>query len=81
MKLPVGYIAGQGVAKPTGYGGLGERLLKSMGWESGQGLGKDAQGMKEALDVKKKEDTVGVRPLLVTSEYSLSYFGEKMPRT
>ena len=60
MKLPVGYVAGQGVSKPTGYGGLGERLLKSMGWERGQGLGKDAQGMKEALDVKKKEDTVGV---------------------
>ena len=61
MKLPVGHVAGKGVVKASGFGGLGERLLRTMGWEKGQGLGKDKQGMKDALEVKKKEDTVGVR--------------------
>ncbi|KAG7672834.1 hypothetical protein Ndes2526B_g08310 [Nannochloris sp. 'desiccata'] len=60
MKLPDGYVAGQGVQKPTGYGGFGERMLRTMGWDKGQGLGKEQQGMKEAIEVKKKEDTVGV---------------------
>jgi len=60
MKLPDGYVAGQGVQKPTGYGGFGERMLRTMGWDKGQGLGKEKQGMKEAIEVKKKEDTVGV---------------------
>lgn len=60
MKLPPGHVAGQGVVKPKCTGGFGERMLRSMGWESGQGLGKEGQGMKEAIQVKKKEDTVGV---------------------
>ncbi|KDD74363.1 hypothetical protein H632_c1370p0 [Helicosporidium sp. ATCC 50920] len=60
MKLPPGHVAGQGVARPTGYGGLGERLLKGMGWEKGQGLGRRRDGIKEAIAVKKKEDTIGV---------------------
>ena len=61
MKLPPGHVAGQGVAQPKVLGGFGERLMRQMGWERGQGLGKDGTGMKEAIQVKKKEDTVGVR--------------------
>ncbi|GAB4815210.1 hypothetical protein N2152v2_002256 [Parachlorella kessleri] len=60
MRLPPGHVAGQGVLKPSGYGGFGERMLKTMGWEKGQGLGLNANGIKEAIQVKKKEDTVGV---------------------
>ncbi len=60
MKLPPGHVAGQGVVKPKCTGGFGERMLRSMGWEAGKGLGKEGQGMKEAIQVKKKEDTVGV---------------------
>lgn len=60
MKLPSGYVPGQGVVKASGKGGMGERLLRNMGWQDGQGLGKAGQGMVEALQVKKKEDTVGV---------------------
>lgn len=63
MKLPAGYVAGQGVVKPTGYGGFGERMLRDMGWHAGDGLGKARQGMKQAIEVKKKEDTAGVRAL------------------
>ncbi len=61
MKLPVGYVAGHGVTKATAYGGYGQRMLERMGWEKGQGLGKEKDGMKQAIEVKKKEDTTGVR--------------------
>lgn len=60
MKLPPGHVAGQGVAKPVCTGGFGERMLRSMGWQAGEGLGREAQGIKAAIEVKKKEDTVGV---------------------
>ncbi|KAL6770105.1 hypothetical protein ACKKBG_A33620 [Auxenochlorella protothecoides x Auxenochlorella symbiontica] len=60
MKLPPGHVAGVGVVKPTGYGGYGERMLKTMGWDKGQGLGRTGEGIKEAIQVKKKEDSVGV---------------------
>ena len=61
MKLPPGHVEGKGVVRPTGYGGLGERLMRGMGWQAGQGLGKEKDGIKEAIQVKKKEDTLGVR--------------------
>jgi hypothetical protein len=61
MKLPTGYVVGQGVTKASGFGGKGQRMLESMGWQKGQGLGKGKDGMKEAIEVKKKEDTLGVR--------------------
>ncbi|GIL91495.1 hypothetical protein Vretimale_18783 [Volvox reticuliferus] len=60
MKLPPGYVAGVGVQKATAYGGLGQKLMERMGWSKGQGLGKEKHGMKEAIEVKKKEDTLGV---------------------
>lgn len=63
MKLPPGHVAGQGLVRPTGYGGFGERLMRSMGWQQGQGLGKTGDGIKEAIQVSKKEDTIGVSPV------------------
>ena len=63
MKLPPGYVPGSGAHKATAYGGFGERLLKQMGWEDGQGLGRDRKGRAKAIEVKAKEDTVGVRDL------------------
>ena len=60
MKLPDGYTPGVGVVKATGFGGLGERLLSKFGWIAGKGLGKDEQGMAEAIEIQKKEDTGGV---------------------
>jgi hypothetical protein len=38
------------------------RLMKQMGWEEGEGLGKDKQGIKGHVRVKNKQDTLG--PLL-----------------
>ncbi|BDA41447.1 probable G patch domain-containing protein 4 at N-terminal half [Coccomyxa sp. Obi] len=60
MKLPPGYVPGQGVHKATAYGGFGEKLMKQMGWQEGQGLGRDQKGMKRAIEVKHKEDNIGV---------------------
>ena len=61
MKLPPGYVPGSGAHKATAYGGFGEKLLKQMGWEDGQGLGRGRKGRTKAIEVKIKEDTVGVR--------------------
>jgi hypothetical protein len=60
MKLPAGHVAGVGVHKATAYGGFGQQMLEKMGWSKGQGLGKEKHGMKEAIEVKKKEDSLGV---------------------
>ena len=60
MKLPPGYVPGQGVHEATAYGGFGEKLMKQMGWQDGQGLGRDQKGIKKAIQVKLKDDTIGV---------------------
>ncbi|KAK7358574.1 hypothetical protein VNO77_00508 [Canavalia gladiata] len=36
------------------------RLMKQMGWEEGEGLGKDKQGIKGHVRVKNKQDTIGI---------------------
>ena len=63
MKLPVGHVPGVGVHKATAFGGLGEKLLRGWGWEKGQGLGKEKQGISAAIEVKKKDDNTGVSSL------------------
>ena len=67
MKLPPGYVPGVGVRRASAYGGVGERLLKGMGWQDGQGLGRSKKGIKSALEVKRKDDTAGVRTTPVLS--------------
>ncbi|RDX80163.1 hypothetical protein CR513_39321 [Mucuna pruriens] len=36
------------------------RLMKQMGWEEGEGLGKEKQGIKGHVRVQNKQDTVGI---------------------
>ena len=61
MKLPEGYVPGVGLVKTKGgFGGFGQKMLERMGWERGQGLGKDKAGRKDAIEVAKKENTLGV---------------------
>ncbi|XP_077245518.1 D111/G-patch domain-containing protein [Tasmannia lanceolata] len=50
---PLCYV---GVAKQS----AAFRLMKQMGWEEGEGLGKDKQGIKGYVKVKNKQDTAGV---------------------
>ncbi|GMJ06244.1 hypothetical protein like AT1G63980 [Hibiscus trionum] len=50
---------------PLRYSGIARqsaafRLMKQMGWEEGEGLGKDKQGIKSYVRVKNKQDTDGV---------------------
>ncbi|KAK9820475.1 hypothetical protein WJX72_010728 [[Myrmecia] bisecta] len=60
MKLPPGYVPGEGTKRATAYGGFGERLLQQMGWQKGQSLGLTGTGLKQAIEVKKKDDTKGI---------------------
>jgi len=46
----------QGVQKES----AGYRLLASMGWKEGEGLGASKQGIKEHIKVKKKFENWGV---------------------
>lgn len=60
MKLPPTHIPSsheQAVAAPVRFG---ERLMQTMGWEKGQGLGKDGKGIKAAIRAKKKDGQEGV---------------------
>ncbi|KAI4372611.1 hypothetical protein MLD38_010820 [Melastoma candidum] len=52
-EAPVCYV---GIARQS----AAFRLMKQMGWEEGEGLGKDKQGIKGYVRVKNKQDTAGV---------------------
>ena len=41
-------------------GGFGERMLRSLGWRDGDGLGAGRQGRAEAVTVTQKLDNKGV---------------------
>eukprot|EP00252_Welwitschia_mirabilis_P025651 TRINITY_DN8115_c0_g1_i1.p1 TRINITY_DN8115_c0_g1~~TRINITY_DN8115_c0_g1_i1.p1 ORF type:complete len:400 (-),score=107.19 TRINITY_DN8115_c0_g1_i1:267-1466(-) len=56
MAAPAHPICYQGVARQS----AAFRLMKQMGWEEGEGLGKNKQGIKEHVKVRKKDDTLGV---------------------
>lgn len=50
---------------PLNYVGIARksaafRLMKQMGWEEGEGLGKDKQGIKGYIKVQNKQDTGGI---------------------
>ncbi|TYJ46389.1 hypothetical protein E1A91_A02G117900v1 [Gossypium mustelinum] len=52
-EVPLCYV---GVARQS----AAFRLMKQMGWEEGEGLGKDKQGIKGHVRVKNKQDTTGI---------------------
>lgn len=60
MKLPAGYVPGVGVLTNSALGGFGQKMLEKMGWKKGEGLGRDKDGVTEALEVKNKQDTAGL---------------------
>eukprot|EP00227_Mantoniella_beaufortii_P021161 CAMPEP_0197578390 /NCGR_PEP_ID=MMETSP1326-20131121/2624_1 /TAXON_ID=1155430 /ORGANISM="Genus nov. species nov., Strain RCC2288" /LENGTH=205 /DNA_ID=CAMNT_0043141569 /DNA_START=161 /DNA_END=774 /DNA_ORIENTATION=+ len=46
--------------QPQKYGGFGKAMLIKMGWNEGEGLGKNKHGMSEALKAKRREDLIGI---------------------
>ena len=42
------------------YSGYGKALLEKWGWREGEGVGKNKQGMSEALKVKKRDGEIGL---------------------
>lgn len=56
MAAPEAPLCYVGIAKKS----AAFRLMKQMGWEEGEGLGKEKQGIKGHVRVKNKQDTSGV---------------------
>lgn len=56
MATPEAPLCYAGVARQS----AAFRLMKQMGWEEGEGLGKEKQGIKVHVRVKNKQDTKGV---------------------
>ncbi|CAI9094168.1 OLC1v1029860C1 [Oldenlandia corymbosa var. corymbosa] len=52
-ETPVNYV---GIARQS----AAFRLMKQMGWEEGEGLGREKQGIKGYIRVKNKQDTTGI---------------------
>ncbi|KAF1872709.1 hypothetical protein Lal_00016546 [Lupinus albus] len=52
-ETPVCYV---GVARKS----AAFKLMKQMGWEEGEGLGKEKQGIKGYVRVQNKQDTIGI---------------------
>ncbi|KAI9164438.1 hypothetical protein H9P43_008289 [Blastocladiella emersonii ATCC 22665] len=48
------------MSTPTLHAGLGAQQLQKMGWQKGQGLGKNKQGIKTHVRVSRKADTKGI---------------------
>ncbi|GMT09945.1 hypothetical protein PFISCL1PPCAC_1242, partial [Pristionchus fissidentatus] len=56
--------------------GVGSKIMQSMGWSSGTGLGKNKQGRVQPVSVHMEEDGQSSR-----ERTGLGYYGEKMQRT
>ncbi|MFS7938204.1 putative G-patch domain-containing protein [Helianthus anomalus] len=55
MAAPEAHLCYVGVARKS----AAFRLMKQMGWEEGEGLGKEKQGIKGHVRVSNKQDTIG----------------------
>lgn len=50
----------KGMQKPMTESSFGLRMLQKMGYQQGEGLGKDGNGIKEPIQVKLKYDKLGI---------------------
>ncbi len=50
----------KGLQKPMNTDSFGLRMLQKMGYQEGEGLGKDGNGIKEPIQVKLKYDKLGI---------------------
>ena len=51
-------------------GRFGAKMLEKMGWKEGDGLGKNSDGMKEHIKIKKREESIGLGADKVALEQS-----------
>ena len=58
LRSKLGSSFNEAAAAPVA--GFAKKQLEKMGWKSGQGLGKDRQGINTHIKVKKREDDVGI---------------------
>lgn len=58
LRSKLGATLNEAVSAPTSA--FAQKQLEKMGWTSGQGLGKNKQGMSSHIKVKKREDDVGL---------------------
>ncbi|CAB3410617.1 unnamed protein product [Caenorhabditis bovis] len=63
---------------PPAIGGVGLKLLEKMGWQPGQGLGRDAAGSLEPLTLDVKSDRRG---LMAEEEMSIKQRNKLRPET
>ena len=62
LKNKLGAQLNESAATPmvADKGSFAMRMMSKMGWEEGGGLGKDGEGMKTHIRVKKREDEVAL---------------------
>ena len=49
-----------GAGEDGNYSAVSRKLMASMGWSKGKGLGKDEQGIDEHLKARKREENIGL---------------------
>mmetsp|Transcript_20116 Transcript_20116/g.30252 ORF Transcript_20116/g.30252 Transcript_20116/m.30252 type:complete len:227 (-) Transcript_20116:219-899(-) len=58
LRSKLGYRLNESASAPTSS--FAKQQLEKMGWSEGQGLGKRRQGMSSHIQVKKREDEIGL---------------------
>eukprot|EP01068_Selenidium_serpulae_P006619 Selendium_serpulae@DN4459_c0_g1_i1.p2 len=53
-------LQGSGVSGTKFHSSFGAKLLAKFGWEEGKGLGKDEDGKQDPIQIKKRDETVGL---------------------
>ena len=53
-------MTGTGSTTKTVKSKFGSKLMESMGWSEGKGIGKNEDGMKECIQITRREDGVGL---------------------
>lgn len=53
-------LKGTGVKSQEFHSKFGASILKKFGWEEGSGLGKDSTGRTTCIQIKRREENLGV---------------------
>jgi len=53
-------LAGSGISNKRVESDIGMKLLKKMGWTEGEGLGKNADGIKDCIQMKRRDENLGL---------------------